>query len=178
MASVQSDGSIPFDPGAINIYFIKDIEDSGIGNIGNILDFGTIAYTGHGIYFQQKPPPYNKYAPATVWMPFMDGNTPPAVVLEDSAPLSTAKAATVAAHEIGHALSLVHVCALQSRNENPADTQFQRYCGFLPTDPNKDTTDREYLMFPEMDWHSHTGATVTAEEGARARRAASRLHGK
>ena len=111
-ASVQADGSIPFDPGAINIYFIKDIVDSGLGDI---IDAGTAAYTTHAIRFVPMPPPYAPSSTTTVLMPVLDQHVP-AIVFEDTASLSTSKAAVVASHEVGHALGLVHVCARQDQN--------------------------------------------------------------
>jgi hypothetical protein len=144
--SAQSDGSFPFDSGAINIYFIKDIDD-----------WTTHAYTMHKV-------------DSTMLV------TPPTVVFEDTASLSTAKAAIVAAHEVGHALGLNHVCARNDGPEVPT-TLFGRVCGTWPS-ASKETTDREYLMFPELDWLNHNGVTVTSEEAVHARRGASRLHGK
>ena len=56
-------------------------------------------------------------------------------------------------------------------------TLFGRVCGTWPA-PSRETTDREYLMYPELDWFNHNGVTVTSEEAVHARRGASKLHGK
>ena len=136
-----------FDPHAINVYFVKDIDD-----------WTTTAYTLHEIDFTKTL------------------GTPPTIVFEDTASLTTAKCAIVAAHEVGHALGLQHVCARDDGPEVPT-TLFGRVCGTWPS-ASRETTDREYLMYPELDWFNHNGVTVTSEEAVHARRGASKLHGK
>ncbi len=142
MANAAADGAIPFDRGAINFYFVKDIDDA-----------TTSAYTVHEID------------------PSMDLATEPTIVFEDTASLSTSKEATVAAHEVGHAFGLRHICARESNSEDVSKTLFTRVCG-------SETTDREYLMYPELDWFHHNGVTVTSQQAVLARRAAVKLHGK
>jgi hypothetical protein len=140
-----------FDKGAINIYFVKDIDD-----------WTTTAYTQHQMV-------------STV-DPSAEDFTPPTTVFEDTASLSTAKAAMVAAHEVGHAFGLNHVCARDDGPEVPT-TLFGRVCNTWPS-ASRETTDREYLMYPELDWINHNGVAVTSEEAVHARRGASKLHGK
>jgi hypothetical protein len=99
------------------------------------------------------------------------GDKPPAVVVEDFTVLTTAKAAIVASHEVGHALTLPHVCSIGA--DDPLKTTFGRMC----KDPAVETTDREYLMYPSENFLRHSGAAVTNQEAVVARKGALKLHG-
>jgi hypothetical protein len=142
LANPASDGSPTFDPGAINVYFVEDIQ-------------GPTTINGYAVH---------PIDPTTALA------TAPCVVFSDSKTLTTAKCATVASHEVGHLLSLHHVCARESTSEDP-QTLFGRVCG-------PEATDRNYLMYPELDWTTHTGTTITSQQATFARRAAAKLHGR
>jgi hypothetical protein len=100
------------------------------------------------------------------------GDKPPAVVVEDYTVLTTAKAAIVASHEVGHCLTLPHVCSIDQNVDNPVDTTFGRMC----KDPSTETTDREYLMYPSEDFIRSAGVAITNQEAVVARKGALALH--
>ncbi len=128
------------DNGAINFYFVSDIDDA-----------STYAFTQ--VKF---------------------GKQPPYVVYEDTASLSTEREAKVASHEVGHALRLPHVCSRGPDAQDPSTTTFGRFC----KTPASESADREYLMYPQLDFISHNGTTITVQEAIVARHAAIELHGK
>jgi hypothetical protein len=140
------DGQLYFDPGAINIYFISDF-----------------------------------VGPNTAWKYATGRRTVrnngsvtrlPSIVFEDTATLSTSYDAIVAAHELGHVLSLPHVCSRDAEDTPPEETTFGRMC----TEPASETTDRQYLMYPTLNFLSDAGTVITGQEAILVRREAALLH--
>lgn len=131
LKAVDSAGNfLHFDPGAVNFYFVSDIDD-----------WTTHAYTYRGSSSSRQE----------------------FVIFEDTPLLTDWEEAHVAAHELGHVLSLPHVC-----DDDSAGTTFGRTCS--------QDYDRDFLMYPSTNFWTDEGNTVTVEEAKNARKAARLWH--